>query len=152
MAGSSLFHSMIADEKKLFLKKLCYVNFIQGNTINISRSIRRCKKTSIFENFLVVESFFLSNYRLTAQSSDYKLNDATKNVFLEIFRLDCSQAVVHSHTFLEVSPENAGGGVLFWSNYRLAFQSSDYILKWLHQECFVGNSPKDFGAPKYHRL
>ena len=40
----------------------------------------------------------------------------------------------------------------FWSNYRLAVQSSDYILKWLHQECFLGNPPKDFGAPKYHRL
>ena len=25
MAGSSLFHSMIADEKKLFLKKLCLI-------------------------------------------------------------------------------------------------------------------------------
>ena len=24
----------------------------------------------------------------------------------------------------------------FWQNYRLAVQSSDYILKWLHQECF----------------
>ena len=40
----------------------------------------------------------------------------------------------------------------FWSNYRLAVQSSDYILKWLHQECFLGNLPKDFGVPKYHRL
>ena len=40
----------------------------------------------------------------------------------------------------------------FCSNYRLAFESSDYILKWLHQERFVGNPPKDFGAPKYHRL
>ena len=38
-----------------------------------------------------------------------------------------------------------------WSNYRLAVQSSDYILNWLHQECFLGNLPKAFGAPKYHR-
>ena len=43
-------------------------NFNQGNAINISRSIRRCKKPSIFENFL--ESFFWSNYRLTVQSSN----------------------------------------------------------------------------------
>ena len=61
-------------------------SFSQGNTINISRSIRKCKKPSIFENFLVVESFF-------------------------------------------------------WSNYRLIVQSSDYILKWLHQECVLGNLP-----------
>ena len=27
----------------------------------------------------------------------------------------------------------------FWSNYRLTVQSGDYILKWLHQECFLGN-------------
>ena len=47
-------------------------NFNKGNTIIISRSIR-CKKTSIFENFLVVKSFFLSNYRLTVQSSNYIL-------------------------------------------------------------------------------
>ena len=68
----------------------------------------------------------------------------------------------------------------FWSNYRLTIQSSDYILKWrhqkhflgnlpiglfrsscpqssifeniLHQECFLENLPKAFGASKYHRL
>ena len=40
----------------------------------------------------------------------------------------------------------------FWSNYRMAVESNDYILKWLHQECFLGNPPKDFGAPKYQRL
>ena len=45
----------------------------QGNTISISRSIRKRKKPSIFENFLVVESFFWSNYRLTVQGSDYML-------------------------------------------------------------------------------
>ena len=54
----------IADGKKVFI-------FNQGNTINIFRSIRKCKKLSIFENFLVVESFFWSNYRLTVQSTDY---------------------------------------------------------------------------------
>ena len=41
---------------------------------------------------------------------------------------------------------------LFWLNYGLSVQSSDYILKCLHQESFLGNLPKDFGAPKYHRL
>ena len=40
----------------------------------------------------------------------------------------------------------------FWSNYRLAVESRDYILKLLHQECFLGNPWKDFGAPKYYRL
>ena len=40
----------------------------------------------------------------------------------------------------------------FWSSYRLAVQSSDYILKSLHQECFLRNLPKAFGAPKCHRL
>ena len=46
-------------------------NFNQRNAIKISRSIKRCKKPSIFENFLMVESFFWSNYRLTVQSGDY---------------------------------------------------------------------------------
>ena len=50
---SSFFHLMIADGKKVFLKKLCH-----GNTINISRRIRKCKKPSTFENFLVVEFLF----------------------------------------------------------------------------------------------
>ena len=38
----------------------------------------------------------------------------------------------------------------FCSNYRLAVQSSDYILKWLQHECFLVNLPKAFGASKYH--
>ena len=29
----------------------------------------------------------------------------------------------------------------FWSNFRLIVQSSDYILKWLHQKCYLGNLP-----------
>ena len=40
----------------------------------------------------------------------------------------------------------------FWSNYRLAVQSHHYILKWLHQELVLGNLPKTFKLPKYHRL
>ena len=70
-----------------------------------------------FRKFLqeipVVESFFWSNYRLTVQSSDYVLNDSTKNVFLEIFCLNCSEAAVHSHPFSKISPGNTGGRVLF---------------------------------------
>ena len=35
----------------------------------------------------------------------------------------------------------------FWTNYRLAVQSSDYTLKLLHQECFLGNLPLLFRTP-----
>ena len=48
-------------------------NFNQGNTISISHSISKCKKPSILERVLVVESFFWSNYRLIVQSSNYIL-------------------------------------------------------------------------------
>ena len=64
------------------------------------------------QKILVVESFFWSNYRLVVQSSYYILNDSIKNVFLEIFRSDCSEAAVHRHTFSKISPENTGGRVL----------------------------------------
>ena len=40
----------------------------------------------------------------------------------------------------------------FWSNYRLTILSDDYLLKWLHQEYFLGNFLKAFRAPKYHIL
>ena len=43
-------------------------------------------------------------------------------------------------------------GQLNASDYRLTVPSSDYILKWLYQECFLGNFPKAFGAPKHDRL
>ena len=56
---------------------------------------------------------------------------------------------IHFRKFLQKIPVVES---FFWSNYRLAVQSSDYILKWLHQECFLRNLLKDFGAPKYHRL
>ena len=56
---------------------------------------------------------------------------------------------IHFRTFLQQIPMVES---LFWLNYRLAIQSSDYILKWLHQKCFLGNILKAFGAPKYHRL
>ena len=127
-------------------------SFSQGNTINISRSIRKCKKPSIFENFLVVESFFWSNYRLIVQSSDYILKWLHQECFLGNLSLGLfwsSRPAIHFRKFLQNIPVVES---FFWSNYRLAVQSSDYILKWLHQECFLGNIPKDFGAPKYHRL
>ena len=39
-----------------------------------------------------------------------------------------------------------------WSNYRLTVKNGDYVLKRLHQECFLENFPKAFGVPKYHIL
>ena len=56
---------------------------------------------------------------------------------------------IHFRKFLQKIP---GMEFFFWSNYRLAVQSSAYLLKWLHQERFLGNPPKDFGAPKCHSL
>ena len=56
---------------------------------------------------------------------------------------------IHFQKFLQKIPVVE---FFFWPNYRLAVQSSNYILKWLHQECFLGNLPKAFGAPKYHGL
>ena len=55
----------------------------------------------------------------------------------------------HFREFLHKTPAVES---FFWSNYRLAVQSSDYILKWLHQECFLGNLPKALEAPKYRKL
>ena len=144
MAGSSLLHSMIADGKKLFLK-----NFNQGNPINFSRSIRRCKKESIFESFLAVESLFLSNY-----CSEWRLY--TKMTPSEMISWKFSAWTVqkqpstanHFRRFLQKIPVVES---FFWSNYRLAIESSDYLLKRLHQECFLGNPPKDFRESKYHR-
>ena len=43
-------------EESVFEKFMFSLN--QGNTMNLSGSIRKCKKPSTFENFLVVESFF----------------------------------------------------------------------------------------------
>ena len=43
---------------------------------------------------------------------------------------------IHFRKFLQKIPVVES---FFWSNYRLTVQSSDYILRWLHQECFFGN-------------
>ena len=56
---------------------------------------------------------------------------------------------IHFRMFLQKIPVVES---FFWSNYRLDVQSSDYIPKWLHQECFLGNLLKYFGRPKYHIL
>ena len=68
-------------------------------------------------------------------------------ITLQAAILDWSEAAVHSHLLLKISPENTGGREsFFWTNYRLTVQSSgymtsDYVLKWLHHECFLGNLP-----------
>ena len=56
---------------------------------------------------------------------------------------------IHFRKFLQKIPVVES---FFWLNYGISVQSSDYILKCLHQESSLGNLPKDFGAPKYHRL
>ena len=46
--------------------------------------------------------------------------------------LDCSEAAAYSHRFSKIFPENTGGRVLLLVKL-LTVQSSNYILKWLHQ-------------------
>ena len=45
---------------------------------------------------------------------------------------------IHFRTFLQKIPVVES---FFWSNYSLAVQSNDYMLKWFHHECFLGNLP-----------
>ena len=45
-------------------------------------------------------------------------------ITLQAAIVECSEAAGHSHPFSKIS---------------LTVQSSDYILKWLQQECFLGN-------------
>ena len=104
------------------------------------------------QKILVVESFFWSNYRLTVPSCHYILKWFYQECFLGNLPLGLLKhlsTVIHFQKFLQEIPVVES---LFSSNYRLAVQSSDYILKWLHQECFLGNLPKVFRAPKYHIL
>ena len=65
MAGFSLLHSMTADGKKLFLKKL--FKFNQGNTTNISRSITKCffsvLKDFCSYKFCKTLLIFIANFR-----------------------------------------------------------------------------------------
>ena len=46
--------------------------------------------------------------------------------------------VIHFRKFLQEIPVLES---FFWLNYRLTVKSDDYILKWLHQEYFLGNLP-----------
>ena len=52
-----------------------------------------------------------------------------------------SKAPVHSHPFSKFLQEIPVVQSFFCSNYRLTVQRSDYILKCLHQECFLENLP-----------
>ena len=67
------------------------------------------------ENIETSNSFVVVTIKKTFWGGSKKFEDidyATKNVFLEIFRLDCSEAAVRSHPFSNVFPENTVGGVL----------------------------------------
>ena len=61
-------------------------------------------------------------------------------ITLQAAILNCSAAVVHSPLFSKISLENPSFGQI---------AATDYIPKWLHQECFLGNLPKAFGAPTH---
>ena len=73
-------------------------------------------------------------------------------IILRAAILDCLEVAVHSHPFSKIYPENTGGRVLLLVKFQTAVQSSVYILKSVHQECFLESLPKAFGTPKYHRL
>ena len=109
-------------------------NFNLGNTINISRSIRRSNKPSIFENFLVLESFFRSFFLFT----DWLFRVA---IILKWFHQEWflwKLLLGLYHPFLNIYPEKNGGRVLLLVKFQTVCSSSYYILKWLHQNCFHG--------------
>ena len=120
----------------------------------LSWSVQKQLSTTIhFRTFLqkipLVESFFRSNYRLTVQSSSCILKCLHQEYFLgnlplRLFRIKQLSTATHFRKFLQKIRLVES---FFYSNYRLAIQSSDYILKWLHQDCFLGNLVKSFGAP-----
>ena len=92
--------------------------FNLGNAFNISRSIRRRKKPSIFENFLVVESFFWF--------TDWLFRVA---IILKWFHQECflgSLPLGLCHPFLNIFPENNGGRVLLL--VKLQTDCSEYRL------------------------
>ena len=83
---------------------------------------------TFFQKIPVVESFFWSNYSLAVQSSDcmtpprmfsWKSSGWTAQKQLS--------TAIHFRKFLLKIPVVES---LFWSNYRLAVQSSNYILKY----------------------
>ena len=125
-------------------------------TLQAAWTVQKQPSTAIhfrifLQKILEVERFFWSFYRLTVQSSNYILKWLYLECFLRdlplgLFRSSCPQPFENFCQKILVVES------FFWSNYRLAVQSSDYILKWLHQEYFVGDLPKAFGGPKCHRL
>ena len=132
-------------EIELHYKQLSWTDHKHSSTVIHFRKF--------LQKILVVESLFWSNYRLTVQSSDYILKWLHQecllgNLLLELFRSSCPQSSIFEN-FLQKIPVVDS---FFWSNYTLPVQSSDYIIKWLHQECFLRNLPKDFGALIYHRF
>ena len=54
--------------------------------------------------------------------------------------------------FLKISTESTRGRVLHLVKLHTDCSDSDFILKWLHQECFPGSLPKAYRAPRHHRL
>ena len=50
-------------------------------------------------------------------------------ITLQAAILDCSEAAIHSHPFSKFFQEVPVVESFFWSNYRLAVESDDYILK-----------------------
>ena len=50
-------------------------------------------------------------------------------ITLQAVILDCSEAAVHSDPFLKIFRKILMVESFFWTNYRLAVQSSHYILK-----------------------
>ena len=85
---------------------------------------------TFLQKILVIESFFWSNYRLVVQSSDYILKWLNQERFLGNLPIGLLSIAIHFQTFLKKIPVVE---CFFWSNYSLAVQNSDCILKWLHQ-------------------
>ena len=136
--------------------------FIARNRITLQAAILERSEAAadshsfskILQKILVVESFFCSSYRLTVQSSycilkwlhqerTFSWKSSSWTVHKQL------PTVIHFRKFLQKIPVIEA---VFSSNCRLAVQISDHIRKWLHQECFLENLLKDFGAHKYHRL
>ena len=142
----------------LCCKRITKEIFIVRNWITLRAAILDWSEAAFhsypfLQKILVVESFFWSNYRPTVQCSDYILKWLHQecllgNLLLGLLRSRCPQSSIFENFLQKIQVVDS----FFWSNYRLAVQSSDYIIKWFHEECFLGNLPKNFGALKYYRF
>ena len=100
-----------------YILKWLYQECFVGNLrLGLSRS--SCPQSSIFENLFRKNQWQSCSFGkitdwLFRVAIVYK-NDSTKNVFLEIFDLDCSEAVVHGNPYSEIPPENTDDSALFW--------------------------------------